>query len=459
MAAPAMTGDRSPKAASGIPSTLNKNAKNRFWRIFESVARERSTAAATAARSLRSKRHVRRRQRAAGAGAHREGNVGLRKRGRIVDAVADHADDATLFLHRDDRVALVLRRLPGAPFADARASCDRGRRCRMVAGQHRHARPPLPGARRPRPPRPGATHRRGSANPMTASRLRQRRRSCARQTRRAPTPRDRPPLRTRRGTRENPGERSPPSSPLTPRPACTRTLRIGSGFIASASARLTIARARADAPRPARDSSRARATRAPCDFVGRMHAGEAGRAHRQRAGLVDDERVDPLGALERRGILDQDARLRAEPHADHQRRRRRETQRAWAGDHQHRGRAHQGRRPVAGKQTVRDEGHARRWRAPPARIAPTRGRRAAGPAPSILAPRPPAGRSPPAASTPRPQWPAAQRTGFVDGSGQHDVAGAFRDRLALARQHRLVHRRFACRAPGHPPRRCRRRER
>ena len=45
----------------------------------------------------------------------------------------------------------------------------------------------------------------------------------------------------------------------------------------------------------------------------------------QRAGLVDDERVDPLHALQRLGVLDQDAAPRAAPDADHDRHRRGET--------------------------------------------------------------------------------------------------------------------------------------
>ena len=93
--------------------------------------------------------------------------------------------------------------------------------------------------------------------------------------------------------------------------------------------------------------------------LGRMHAGNTRRTQRKRAGLVDDERIDPLRPLERRGILDEDAGLRAETHADHQRRRRRKAQRARASDHQHCGRAHQRRRPIAGEKPVRGESQHR----------------------------------------------------------------------------------------------------
>ena len=55
----------------------------------------------------------------------------------------------------------------------------------------------------------------------------------------------------------------------------------------------------------------------------------------KRAGLVDHERVDLLHALERLGVLDQHAGLRAAADADHDRHRRGEPERAGAGDDQH----------------------------------------------------------------------------------------------------------------------------
>ena len=55
----------------------------------------------------------------------------------------------------------------------------------------------------------------------------------------------------------------------------------------------------------------------------------------ERAGLVDDERVDLLHALQRLGVLDQDAGLGATPDADHDRHRRGEAERAGAGDDEH----------------------------------------------------------------------------------------------------------------------------
>ncbi len=58
----------------------------------------------------------------------------------------------------------------------------------------------------------------------------------------------------------------------------------------------------------------------------------------QGAGLVDDERVDLLHVLERFGVLDEHAGLRAAADADHDRHRRGEAERAGTGDDEHRDR-------------------------------------------------------------------------------------------------------------------------
>ena len=55
----------------------------------------------------------------------------------------------------------------------------------------------------------------------------------------------------------------------------------------------------------------------------------------QRAGLVDDERVDLFHPLDRFGVFDQHAGLRAASDADHDRHRRGESERARTGDDQH----------------------------------------------------------------------------------------------------------------------------
>ena len=72
-----------------------------------------------------------------------------------------------------------------------------------------------------------------------------------------------------------------------------------------------------------------------------IEAGRGGNRHHlrlafgERAGLVDDKRVDLFHALQRFGVLDQHAGLRAAADADHDRHRRGEAQRARAGDDQH----------------------------------------------------------------------------------------------------------------------------
>ena len=71
----------------------------------------------------------------------------------------------------------------------------------------------------------------------------------------------------------------------------------------------------------------------------------------ERAGLVDHQRVDLLHALQRLGVLDQHAVLRAAADADHDRHRRGQAERAGAGDDQH---AHRGDQ-AEGKARLRPE--------------------------------------------------------------------------------------------------------
>ena len=79
-----------------------------------------------------------------------------------------------------------------------------------------------------------------------------------------------------------------------------------------------------------------------------MYVRECRPSFRQRARLVDDERVDLLEALERFGVPDQHAGSGAATHADHDGHRRREPQRARARDDQHGHRAQEGmRQPMA----------------------------------------------------------------------------------------------------------------
>ena len=62
---------------------------------------------------------------------------------------------------------------------------------------------------------------------------------------------------------------------------------------------------------------------------------ERGSALGQRAGLVDGERVDFLQPLQRLRIADENPEMRAAPHADHDRHRRGESERAGARDDEH----------------------------------------------------------------------------------------------------------------------------
>ncbi len=94
--------------------------------------------------------------------------------------------------------------------------------------------------------------------------------------------------------------------------------------------------------------------REPQKFVlagaGRFHRHNPGLAFGQRAGLVDDQRIDLFQPLERFGVLDQNPGMSAPSHPNHDRHRRRQTQRARAGDDQNRDRrdqsiSHARRRP------------------------------------------------------------------------------------------------------------------
>ena len=77
--------------------------------MVASVRRERRMASALAQQVARDERDVGGLDRDVGAGADGEAEVGLRERGRVVDAVADHRDDAALVLQAADDVGLAGR--------------------------------------------------------------------------------------------------------------------------------------------------------------------------------------------------------------------------------------------------------------------------------------------------------------------------------------------------------------
>ena len=122
--------------------------------------------------------------------------------------------------------------------------------------------------------------------------------------------------------------------------------------------------------------------------VRRLDAGQRRLALGQRAGLVDDERIDRGEALERRGIAHQHAGLRAAPGRHHDRDRRGEPERAGAGDDQHAHRRHQrvGELRRRSRTQPGDEGDHRDQRSPPARNSPTPCRQAPGSARASAAP-------------------------------------------------------------------------
>ena len=71
-----------------------------------------------------------------GAGAHGDADIGLGQRGRVVDAVAGHGDDAALGRQPLDDAVLVLRQHIGLDFLDAELAGDRLGGRLVVAGQH-----------------------------------------------------------------------------------------------------------------------------------------------------------------------------------------------------------------------------------------------------------------------------------------------------------------------------------
>ena len=76
-----------------------------------------------------------------GAGAHRDSDVRLRQRGRVVDAVAGHRDHPPLSLQPLDLVGLLVGQHLGADLVDPELACHRFGRGAAVAGQHDDSQP------------------------------------------------------------------------------------------------------------------------------------------------------------------------------------------------------------------------------------------------------------------------------------------------------------------------------
>ena len=106
---------------------------------------------------------------------------------------------------------------------------------------------------------------------------------------------------------------------------------------------------RADARCRARGSPRGAAARSRSTPAGGDDRHQPRLAFGQRAGLVDDERVDLAQHLDRLGVPEQHAQRRALARRDHDRHRRRQPERARAGDDQHRDRVDQRVAPAAAR--------------------------------------------------------------------------------------------------------------
>ena len=80
--------------------------------------------------------HVARLAGGLGAGVHRDADVGLRERGRVVRAVAGHRDEPSLGLLVADQLELALGRRLGEEVVDAGLLGDLRRGQAVVAGDH-----------------------------------------------------------------------------------------------------------------------------------------------------------------------------------------------------------------------------------------------------------------------------------------------------------------------------------
>ena len=164
--------------------------------------------------------------------------------------------------------------------------------------------------------------------------------------------------------------------------------------------------------------------------------------------LSSTMRVDPVGALQRLAAADQHAVLGALAGADHDRGRRRQAQRAGAGDDQHGDEGDE--REGEARLRADDEPHRRRSArpapAPPARSRTRSRRPGAGSAPSSPAPPRPSGRSAPAAvSLPTRVARKVKEPVLLSVAPITASPGGLLHRQALAGQHRLVHRGRAAR--------------
>ena len=175
----------------------------------------------------------------------------------------------------------------------------------------------------------------------------------------------------------------------------------------------------------------------------RDHIDDRGFALRQRAGLVDDERRETPGVLERSGIANDHPALCAASRADDDGGRRRETQRARTRDHEHDNGLDERAGGVARKPPRCHECNHRnhdndRHKNAGDVIGEALNRRLR--ALRLANEANDSGKQCRIADSGRP---AAQETFVVDCPGVHRPAGMFRHRLAFSSQHAFVDRRLA----------------
>ena len=333
-----------------------------------------------------------------GAGAHRDADIGCGERRRVVDAVAGHGDLGALRAKLLDQRLLALRQHVGADLVDAEL-------CRDGLGGHAALSPVAMMMRQPalvqradsfaasgldrigdgddagQPAFDGDEHRCLALRPQRVCR-----------SHRAPaasTPRSAIIAALPSATRR------PFTVPVTPLPVTA------SKSVAARDRRAALPRRLRRSPRPADARNRAPAlaasasSRPSSKSFGRDHVGQLRPALGQRAGLVDDQRVDMGEALQRLGVLDQHAGLRAAAGRRHDRHRRRQAQRAGTGDDQHRDRRRRWRRSCRApdQRAPRRRRRGSRPAPRPARNRPTPGRQGPGSARGCAAPWRPSRRS------------------------------------------------------------------
>ena len=250
-----------------------------------------------------------------GAGAHRDADVGLRQRRRVVDAVAGHGDHAALGLQALDDRRLLLGQHLGLDLVDAHGARDGLGGRAAVAGQHHDAQPLVVQRRdrlrrrrldADRPRRPSPRSRPSTATNITVSPSR-RSSSAARPA--SPVPHAHLGQQRRVADRDACGH---PPCPTTPLPVIDSEV----GDLGPVGHRRS-SRAAHDGRRQRMLAAASRGSRPAASSVGLVDRRRGGStvverrlALGQRAGLVDDERVDLLQHLERLGVPDQHADLR-----------------------------------------------------------------------------------------------------------------------------------------------------